>query len=144
MINAMETLRVLGQSTPGHAEAAEKSARELVRHGMPASVIDRLADAFDMGIGEVQRIIGVSPATGTRRRASRAPLRREESDRAFRMANAYALASKVLEDERRARQWFKQPNPALHGERPLDLLDTDVGTQQVIRILNRIELGIYS
>ncbi|HZY97174.1 MAG TPA: antitoxin Xre/MbcA/ParS toxin-binding domain-containing protein [Candidatus Cybelea sp.] len=135
---------MLGQPAPAGAEEAEKTARDFVRRGMPVTVIDRLAEAFRTSASEVQRIIGVSRATGTRRRTSKAPLRREASDRAFRMASVYTLAANVFEDTQSAREWFKEPNRALQGERPLDLLDTDVGTQQVVRILNRIEYGVYS
>lgn len=144
MVVAAEALRTLGQPAPAGAEDAEKRARELVRKGMPATVIERLAETFKTSVGEVQRIIGVSRATGTRRRTSKTPLRRDASDRAFRMASTYALAANVFEDPENAREWFKEPNRALRGERPLELLDTDVGTQQVVRLLNRIEFGTYS
>ena len=144
MINAAKALRVLGQPAPNSTAAAEKRATELVRRGMPATVIERLAQTSGTSVGEVQRIIGVSRATGTRRRAGNEPLRRDASDRAFRMASAYALAADVFEDSEKAREWFKEPNRALRGERPLDLLDTDLGTQLVLRLLNRIEFGTYS
>jgi len=142
MISAAETLRTLGQRPPA-GRGAERAARDLVRSGMPSSVIARLAKAFNTSVDEIQRIIGVSRATGTRRRASSAPLRPAWSDRAFRMASAYALAKRVFESPENAREWFKERNRELHGERPIDLLDTDIGTQEVLRTLNRIEYGIY-
>ena len=144
MSTTAETLRTLGRRPPAGAKEAERTARELVRAGMPAGVIGHLAKAFGTSVEEIQRLIGVSRATGTRRRASRVPLRPTSSDRAFRIAGAYALAKRVFEDETNAREWFKERNRALHGERPIDLLDTDVGTQEVLRTLNRIEFGIYS
>src|SRR5580704_10660692 len=111
MINtAVETLRTLGRRPPAGTAEAERTARDLVRAGMPPAVIGHLARAFNTSVDEIQRIIGVSRATGTRRRASRAPLRPTSSDRAFRMASAYALAKRVFEDEQNAREWFKDPN----------------------------------
>jgi putative toxin-antitoxin system antitoxin component (TIGR02293 family) len=144
MVSVAEALSVLGQAAPHGQEEAERTSRDLVRRGMPANVLNRLAEAFQTSVGEVQRIVGLSAATATRRRAGKVPLRQEASDRAFRMANVFALAAAVFEEKQRARDWFKTPNRALHGERPLDLLDTEVGTQQVVRILNRIEFGTYS
>lgn len=37
-----------------------------------------------------------------------------------------------------------KPNRALGGERPLALLDSDVGSLAVERVLGRIEHGVYS
>lgn len=144
MVSTAETLRALGRRVPRDEAAAERTARDLVRQGMPVGVIDRLAKAFGTSIAEVQRLVGVSRATGTRRRAGNAPLRQGASDRAFRLAGVFALATKVFEDEAAARDWFKERNRALQGERPIDLLDTEVGTQQVVRVLERIEHGVYS
>jgi uncharacterized protein (DUF2384 family) len=42
-----------------------------------------------------------------------------------------------------AADWLKTPNRAL-GVRPLDLLDTEAGTDAVDRLLTRIEHGVYS
>ena len=60
------------------------------------------------------------------------------------MASVLVFARQVFEDDATAQDWFHEPNRALHGERPLDLLDTEVGTQQVVRILTRLERGVYS
>lgn len=141
---AAEALKMLGQRAPRGPKEAQKAARDLVREGLPSAVVERLAKAFDTSIDVIQRIIGVSRATGTRQRSQRAPLRPLSSDRAFRLASVYTLAEHVFEDAENARAWFKEPNRALHGEAPLDLLDTEAGTQDVVRLLRRIEYGVYS
>jgi putative toxin-antitoxin system antitoxin component (TIGR02293 family) len=43
-----------------------------------------------------------------------------------------------------AEGWFNRPNRALGGEKPLDLLDTNAGVEQVVDLLNRIDYGVYS
>lgn len=139
-----QTLKILGRRPPARAAAAQEAARALVRTGMPVSVVDRLAKHFGTSVETIQRIIGVSRATGTRKRTQRAPLRALASDRAFRLAGVYALAEQALEDPENARAWFKEPNRALRGETPLSLLDTEAGTQEVIRTLQRLEHGVYS
>lgn len=144
MVNVADALKMLGQRAPRSPGEAERKARDLVRLGLPAAVIEHLAAAFGTSVDEIQRIIGVSRATGTRRRVSRAALRPSPSDRALRMAGVFSMAKHVFEDAENAREWFKEPNRELHGERPLDLLDTDVGAQSVVRVLHRIEYGVYS
>lgn len=53
-----------------------------------------------------------------------------------------ARAEEVLGDPERARRWLLKGNPALGGERPLDMLTNDAGAVQVERVLGRIEHGI--
>lgn len=143
MINSADALQLLGQKTP-KGKSADRAARDLVRRGLPARVIDRLADAFGTSSDEILALVGLSRATGYRHKARAAGLRAVHSDRAFRLARVMALAQSVLEDDKDAREWFREPNRALHGERPIDLLDTETGTEQVVRVLNQLEYGIYS
>lgn len=51
---------------------------------------------------------------------------------------------RVFHDIGEGMDWLKEPNPALGGAVPYDLLSTDEGFQQVNDILTRIEYGVYS
>lgn len=63
------------------------------------------------------------------------------------MENGYtritARAVEVFGDVEIALSWLKEPNPALAGEIPLDLVDTEAGVKQVDTVLGRIEHGIF-
>jgi putative toxin-antitoxin system antitoxin component (TIGR02293 family) len=61
-----------------------------------------------------------------------------------RLANVTARATSVLGTEAKAKQWLTTSNPALGGEAPIDLLDTDVRAREVEDVLLRIEHGVYS
>ena len=50
----------------------------------------------------------------------------------------------VFEDKEKARRWIHKPNRVLGGRTPLQALGTDIGTLEVVRILGRIEFGVYS
>lgn len=143
MTNPADVLGILGQTSRKN-EPPERRALELVRDGLPASVLTRLANHFDVRLADIQHLVGLSKATGTRTRGKAAPLKALASDRAYRLASVLALARGVFGDDENAREWFKEPIPALRGQRPLDLLDTEVGTQEVIRVLGRIQHGVYS
>lgn len=143
MTRAAEVLTILGQTAPKN-QPPERRALELVRGGLPASVLKRLAELFGVSVLDIQLLVGLSKATGTRTRGKAAPLKALASDRAYRLASVLAFARDVFGDDENAREWFKDPIPALRGARPLDLLDTEVGTQEVIRVLGRIQHGVYS
>jgi putative toxin-antitoxin system antitoxin component (TIGR02293 family) len=71
-------------------------------------------------------------------------LRPTVSGRLYRLARIAAQAETVFENSQTATTWLKRPNRALNGRAPVDLLDTDAGTQQVAELLDRIEYGVYS
>jgi putative toxin-antitoxin system antitoxin component (TIGR02293 family) len=61
-----------------------------------------------------------------------------------RLARFAAQAQDVFESADTATSWLKRPNRGLNGHAPVDLLDTDAGTEQVVELLDRIEYGVYS
>ena len=40
--------------------------------------------------------------------------------------------------------WLKQPNPALGGRRPIELMDTVTGQEVVSGLLTRMQSGAYA
>jgi putative toxin-antitoxin system antitoxin component (TIGR02293 family) len=61
-----------------------------------------------------------------------------------RLARVSAQAQDVFESAETATSWLKRSNRGLNGYAPVDLLDTDAGTEQVVELLDRIEYGVYS
>jgi putative toxin-antitoxin system antitoxin component (TIGR02293 family) len=91
----------------------------------------------------VYRVVG-SARTLQRKRTAKRPLSADESDRLARLARLLVRSEEALGDEEKAHRWLSQPNRALGGQRPLSLLDSDVGARAVERVLGRIEHGILS
>ena len=60
-----------------------------------------------------------------------------------RIKGAVARAEETLGGVEEASRWLSEPNQALGGQRPMDLLDTDEGTIAVERALGRAGGGVY-
>lgn len=121
-----------------------EALQERVRAGFPSRSLDAVRDRLNIGLDPILRIIGMSPATAARRKSTKSALGMVESDRLLRIASTFAVAHRVFEDWDKAADWMKTPNRALHGAEPLQLLDTEVGAMSVMRVLGRIEHGLYS
>ncbi len=117
---------------------------QLVRKGLPATSVTALAERLDLGNTVLSRKLGIPVRTLTRRLSHGSRLTASESDRTVRLARMYAGAVEMIGDEEKAAAWLQTPNRALGGGRPLDQLDTDVGTRTVEDILGRIAYGVYS
>ena len=116
----------------------------LVREGLPAETLPRMAEELSLDRTTVARVAGISGRTLSRRLAAHARLTSEESDRMVRIARVLAHADEIFEDRAKVSRWLQTPNRALEGKTPFELLDTDAGVHAVDTILGRIAYGIYS
>ena len=66
------------------------------------------------------------------------------SDRVLRIARVVAQAARVLGAKDKAVRWMSTPNRAMGGSVPVEMLDTDLGTQDVEAALGRIGHGVFS
>ena len=73
-----------------------------------------------------------------------APLNPRESELIYRFFKVFVTATEVLGDGGKAKSWMLMENRALSGIRPIELLDTVIGFQNVMDVLLRIEHGVYS
>lgn len=133
-----------GRKVLGKAVKKPDDLAQLVRKGLPATAVTALAEKLRMGNSLLSRTLGIPQRTLTRRRSQASLLTPAESDRTVRMARVYANAVEMIGDKEKAIEWLRTPNRALGGERPLDQLDTDMGSRMVEDILGRIAYGVYS
>ena len=114
-----------------------------VESGLPYASLDALTARFGLTRAEVAAATRIPLRTLARRKRER-KLHPDESDRLVRLARIAADGARVLGDERTAGSWLRDANVALGGERPIDLLKSDLGARQVDDVLGRIEFGVYS
>lgn len=113
------------------------------RSGLPFASLSAVGTRYGIPLLTLARVVGVPARTLARRKKER-QLRADESDRLLRLARVAAAAEDVLGARDKAGRWLQKANRALGGIAPLDLLDTDLGAEEVVTILGRIEHGVYS
>lgn len=133
-----------GRKVLGRSIKTVDDLAELVRRGLPANSVTALAEKLDLGSTILSRKLGIPLRTLSRRLSQHSRLTAAESDRTVRFARIYAQAAEMIGDEEKAAEWLRTPNRALGGERPLDQLDTDLGSRTVEDVLGRIAYGVYS
>jgi putative toxin-antitoxin system antitoxin component (TIGR02293 family) len=123
----------------GHG-ANDLDLAKAVEAGLPVGLLRRMLTQRYIELVDVALIMPMR--TFHHRKAARARLTTDESDRVMRIAQLTAAASDALGDLERGKLWLRTPNPALRGERPLDWVRTTDGTRVVQQILGRIAHGI--
>jgi putative toxin-antitoxin system antitoxin component (TIGR02293 family) len=115
----------------------------LIRRGIPAAAVETLTKAIKVSHSELARTLGIPERTLARRKRE-GIFSSEESAKLLRLARVVGRANEVFEDPEAALHWLKSPNSALSGASPLSVLDTDIGAENVLDTLGRIEHGVYA
>lgn len=110
---------------------------------LPSSVVERLARKLVVQTQDVLVISDISLRSYQRRIKTHEALTESESDRVMRVARVAERAEAVFEDKDKAARWMATPSRIL-GARPLDLLGSDAGANDVMDELVRIEYGDFA
>jgi len=117
---------------------------QIIRDGLPSKVIQCVVKSSALSEDVIYKSLRIAKRTVARRKASASRLKAAESELIYRFSRVLVTATDILGDRDKARQWLLTENRALNGERPIDLLDTGIGFEDVMDVLHRIEFGVYS
>jgi putative toxin-antitoxin system antitoxin component (TIGR02293 family) len=136
--------RFMGGPTIVGSPRSEYEFIEIIRAGLPSEVIASVVKSSAVSEEVICKSLRIAKRTAARRKANSARLKAAESELIFRFSRVLVAAKEILGDKDKARQWLLTENAALNGERPIDLLDTGIGFEDVMDVLRRIEFGVYS
>jgi putative toxin-antitoxin system antitoxin component (TIGR02293 family) len=125
------------------AEAPASVAVERIRSGIPASAFRTLADRLGVSQNELATKLRVATRTLTRLAGERKPLPPEITEKVLRAARVMIKARTILSDDLSVVTWLNTEAPALHGVKPIDLLDTDVGASEVEGLILGLAYGNF-
>lgn len=133
---------------------AEPLARvKLIKTGVPAQYVDRIAREMGMPKERLLPALGLSAATVNRRARESGKLSTEDSERVIGMARLVGQVQAMVEESgdpagfdaaRWVAQWLEAPLAALGGQRPVELMDTAEGQSIVSNLLARMQSGAYA
>jgi putative toxin-antitoxin system antitoxin component (TIGR02293 family) len=113
-----------------------------VREGLPLAELDQTAELLGIDRAQLASILDTSLRTLQRKAEAEGRLGPSASDRLARIKRIHELATHVLGERDKASRWLTAASRGLGGEVPLQMLDTDIGTQRVQQELREIEYGM--
>lgn len=115
---------------------------ERVRDGFSYSAFEHFQRNASLSAGALAELTQIPPRTLARRR-EQGRLEPDESDRLVRFARVFGRVLELFEGATdSARAWLSAPQRALGGATPLALAATDVGANEVLNLIGRLEHGI--
>lgn len=118
--------------------------REIRSRKVPLEVVARLGKELEISDQKAYELVHISSSTVSRRKKKGECLKDDEAGRVYRIASIIDLAELTLGERKRGVRWLKSPAKFLGGIFPLELLDTEAGTDEVRKLLLRIEHSVYS
>jgi len=131
-----------GKAILGKSIISGNDLVDLVHKGLPADAASYILNKGLLSKKEFNWL--VTPERTFVRRLKEKKLSTEESDKLTRFIRVRSFAVEVLSNEGEADAWLREKNSMLQDQCPLELLDTDSGSQLVESLLGRIAHGIPS
>ncbi|MDH4609713.1 MbcA/ParS/Xre antitoxin family protein [Pseudomonas sp. BN102] len=123
------------------AKLTENQRLAEIKAGLGTEWVVSMKEAFHVSTQLLLTFANASASTLERRKKGNLPLDQVASERLDRLASVALLAEEVFEDKQAAADWMSEPNQSLGGRQPLSLCDTEIGANQVRRVLHAIEWG---
>ena len=115
-----------------------------VREGLPFTMLEVLASATQMDVAALAEIIAIPERTLARRKKA-LRLAPEESERLVRISQVFEQAKTLFDgDTKHAVAWLSTPKKMLEDCSPFDYSRTELGAQEVMRLIGRLEHGVFS
>jgi len=114
-----------------------------IQQGLRFRELQELQNGIDLPLEELASKLAISRSTLQRRKAA-GRLTSQESDKVVRFSRLLKLAADLFGSVEKGRAWLKYPQRGLGGAVPLDYAQTEVGAQEVERLLGRIEYSVYT
>ncbi|MCF0050296.1 DUF2384 domain-containing protein [Dyadobacter chenwenxiniae] len=117
---------------------------EVTQKGIPISVAQTVQKKMNLSNKQFGEMLNLSESTFQRRIKNKSVLSPAESERVIDFSKIIAKGMDVFEDEGDFNTWLNSPILALGNKKPLALLASSIGREEVLNVLFRIEHGIYS
>ena len=117
---------------------------EITEKGFPISVAQRVQKRLNLSNKQFSEMLNLSESTFQRRIKNQSLLSAGGSEKVVDFSKIIAKGVDVFEDELDFKTWLESPVLALGNKKPLDLLGSSIGREEVLNVLFRIEHGIFS
>jgi putative toxin-antitoxin system antitoxin component (TIGR02293 family) len=139
------TLRVIlgGNKSVPKALENDMDLIELSRHGVKKSALKSLASYLGISMDKMSQLLH-SSHRNIQRKDEDELLDTLKTEKVLELASFIRRGIDVTGSEDGFREWLRSPLLAFGNRKPIDFLDTTFGIQMALKVLGRIEQGVFS
>lgn len=140
-----ETLRVIlgGNKSMKKVIAGDFDLIAITREGIKKSTLKSLAEYLGISMEMMSRLLHTSHRN-IQRKDEDELLDTLKTEKVLELASFAQRGIEVIGNKDAFIEWLHSPLMALGNKAPLDYLDTSFGIQMVIKVLGRLEHGVFS
>ena len=137
-------LRRFGALPPGEKKYTALDIADMLQAGLPWRVVFSMKRSELISEDVLTSFLSVSGRTLHRfKKTPRKRMSRDVSENAARLAAVFEAAIDLYEgNEEKARKWLSQPQRGLGYRVPLELATTELGANEVLKLIGRISWGV--
>jgi len=111
--------------------------------GFAGDVANRIMSWAQITQADLRRMTGIPSTTFSR--SIKSHFSADQSERLVRFIRVVDRTLELFEgDKKAALQWLNEPNRALVWKTPAELLASEAGAYEIMKLITRIEHGVYS
>jgi putative toxin-antitoxin system antitoxin component (TIGR02293 family) len=134
---------ILGGSPLRVASLGDMDLIRLSRSGVQKSSLKTLSRYLGVTMDTMSNLLHTSHRN-IQRKDDKDLLDVHKSERVIEIAEVVSRGLEVFGSADNLRQWLHSSIIALGGKKPVELLDTSFGVRMILKLLGRIEHGVYS
>ena len=123
-------------------EMPANSKIDIIKKGLSKDDLEHIKDQFHLDYSTLSEILAVSRAKLISKKGTE-KFDRVTSEKILLLADLIQYGQSVFEDNIAFGKWMKNENRFFEGKKPLDMLSTFYGIQEVKNELGRIEHGVF-
>ncbi len=121
-----------------------QSRLETIHNGIPYDAIETISRELNRSVKFVLSLLKIPQTTYNKKKKEEVNLDLRDGELILLIAELISFGKEVFnQEDEKFQRWMQKPNIALGGQTPENLLDTTSGIEEVKRILNAIEHGIF-
>ena len=114
-----------------------------INEGLDGKVAGLIVDWAKITQSDLRKMSGIPSTTFSR--SLKARFSADQSERLVRIIRVLDRAVELFEgDKDEAQKWLNEPNRALGWKVPADLMASETGAYEVMKLITRLEHGVYS
>lgn len=118
---------------------------DLIRSGVAYDEIGKLSKRLDISIVQLLRSLNIPRSTYNKKKNTDHVLDPKNSEMIIMLQDLVSYGEMVFNDEKeKFRSWLNNPNYSLGNIKPIDLIDSYTGIEEIKKALVRIEYGNFA
>lgn len=114
----------------------------LTRSGIPKKSLDTLSFKLGINMERLSQLLNISLRT-LQRKEPTDKLSIHVSEHMLAIAEVILRGTEVMGSQQSLEAWLHSTFTSLDDRKPIDIMDTSIGTQLILNMLGRIEHGVY-